>query len=101
MLKHNKTLKVTAFILCVCVFVIIILSELYISKNLQHNCTGEHCAICHEILLAENYIHQICSGIISIFLFAITTVIIKRIIVVVSVLISNRSLISEKIRLNN
>lgn len=54
--KHRTKRKRQIAALCTCLVFIIIMaaSFLYIIENQKHNCTGEHCGICHEM--------QICDG---------------------------------------
>lgn len=52
--KHISTnTRITAFLVSVIFIFVMTASLLFIVENYEHDCTGEDCYICHEIMACE------------------------------------------------
>ncbi len=56
-MKSNKRIFIT--LLCMAVLFAMAFSAFYIVAESGHDCTGEHCAICHQIELCENLLRSL------------------------------------------
>lgn len=57
-MKKN-TSKVVAMILVLIFIIMTVYSYLYIYNNQTHKCIANHCPICEQIEMLENYLHKI------------------------------------------
>lgn len=99
--KQNTGKMVAAVLLAVLVFGVFLFSNLYISEHLVHDCSGEDCPICAQIQNAESLIHQIGCGLLAVFaVFAIICAYAVPFCAFCS-FIPRKTLISNKVRLND
>ena len=97
-----KKQRIAAIIACFILMAVTFLSLFYIEKELNHDCTGEDCAVCICIHQAEAVLKNIGNGVslsmhaINIMLFTVCLE-----ISVCFVLVFKISLISKKVRLND
>ena len=97
----SKRLRITAGIMGVMMLVIVLFSAFYIAAETDHDCCGEECTICACIHQCENILHRIGDGaavrsgavapVILIFFAAAFTI----------AAVSQDTLVSRKVRLNN
>ena len=97
-----KKQRIAAIIACFILMEVTFLSLFYIEKELNHDCTGEDCAVCICIHQAEAVLKNIGNGVslsihaINIMLFTVCLG-----ISVCFILVFKISLISKKVRLND
>lgn len=77
------------------------MSEVFIFTHLRHECTGRDCKVCAEIQIAENVVRQIGTAIVVdvVLLFYIHKINSQKRYVIMNEIF--RSLVSDKVRLNN
>lgn len=99
--KQNMGKTVAALLLAVLVLGVFLFSNLYISEHLAHDCSGEDCPICAQIQNAESLIHQIGCGLLAV--FAAFGVICAYAVLFPAFcsFIPRKTLISNKVRLND
>jgi len=87
-------------LLCVCFIAVSVLSVVYISSHADHDCPGEQCEICLQIVHFQNTPRQLCA---AVFAMAVTMAAIYVTAAIVEVDRLNRTgtLISLKVQLNN
>ena len=56
-MKSNK--RIFRTLLCMAVLFAVAFSAIYIVAESDHDCTGEHCAICHQIELCKNLLRSL------------------------------------------
>ena len=56
-MKSNK--RIFRTLLCMAVLFAVAFSAFYIVAESGHDCTGEHCAICHQIELCKNLLRSL------------------------------------------
>lgn len=56
-MRSNK--RIFGTLLCIAVLFAVSFSALFIVAESGHDCTGEHCAICHQIELCKNFLHSL------------------------------------------
>ncbi len=56
-MKSNK--RIFRTLLCIAVLFAVAFSAIYIVAESGHDCTGEHCAICHQIELCKNLLRSL------------------------------------------
>ena len=97
-----KKQRIAAIIACFILMAVTSLSLFYIEKELNHDCTGEDCAVCVCIHQAEAVLKNIGNGVslsvhaINMMLFTVCLG-----ISVCFILVFKISLISKKVRLND
>lgn len=99
--KQTTGKRFAAVLLAVMVFGILLFSNLYISEHIQHDCTGEDCPICAQIQSAESLIHQLGCGLMVFFAMLGICLIYAALLPVFCFFISGKTLISNKVRLND
>ena len=57
--KHLYARRSIVLVICLGIAVTFLLSTWFIISHVDHNCIGEHCAICAQIQTAENLLRQI------------------------------------------
>lgn len=55
----NRTIKPMALFMALIVLCAMVCSVLFISNNTNHDCAGEACPICEQLLEAENTLRKI------------------------------------------
>ena len=85
---NTKKKRVFSMAVCILFLFVTFASLFYIVKEENHHCTGEDCPICANIHQAEQTVNPVC------ILFAL-------LIVGQFLLVSDTSLVSQKVRLNN
>ena len=84
------------------IFIFVTLASLfYIVKEENHHCTGEDCPICANIHQAEQTLKNIGNGAITIVTVNPVCILFALLIVGQFLLVSDTSLVSQKVRLNN
>ncbi len=58
MKKQNRSVKTAAVLLAFCVAFIMMYFLLYTATHEIHDCTGAGCPVCHELQLAQSIIKQ-------------------------------------------
>lgn len=99
--SYKKLIKIIAMALCVCFTVMLLFSFVYIIKEIDHNCIGEHCQTCENIKILESYRQELLSFIIAIYILIalLNKIIIKKYLYLVTFF--SYSPIQLKVRLNN
>lgn len=59
MKKQLSTKRISAIFLCLCFIVVSLLSMMYLIKEINHDCMGEHCKVCSNIDSAKNILKQL------------------------------------------
>lgn len=61
----NKTSKILAAVLCVCIAAFLVLSFAYEIKEANHDCIGHDCPICAHIQSVENSRRQLSLAVVT------------------------------------
>ncbi|MFA9377342.1 MAG: hypothetical protein ACERKZ_11390 [Lachnotalea sp.] len=93
--------KYLAVFMCMCVVALISLSYLFIVTHAEHNCTGKDCPICAQIQVAQHFIEQIKTAIITVAVFISAIILSYYNKKVVCIFEESNTLIKQKVRLNN
>lgn len=98
-----KTKKKRVFSMAVCILFLFVTfaSLFYIVKEENHHCTGEDCPICANIHQAEQTLKNIGNGAITIMTVNPVCILFALLIVGQFLLVSDTSLVSQKVRLND
>ncbi len=99
--SYKKLIKIIAMALCVCFTVMLLFSFVYIIKEINHNCIGEHCQTCENIRIMENCCQEILSLIITVHILIalLNQIITKKYLYLVTFF--SYSPIQLKVKLNN
>lgn len=57
--KMKNKSRLTAIILSLIIILSILFSVIYITGNINHECSGNNCNVCHNIEICEQVINQI------------------------------------------
>lgn len=97
-----KKQRIAAIIACFILMAVTFLSLFYIEKELNHDCTGEDCAVCVCIHQAEAVLKNIGNGV-SLSIHAINIMLFTVCLGISAcfILVFKTSLISKKVRLND
>lgn len=98
---NSKKQRAISFIVCFLFLFITFASLFYIVKEVNHNCTGEDCPICANIHQAEQNLKNLGSGLTEVFAIKWIPVFIVELAGIQFVLFFCKSLVSQKVRLNN
>lgn len=100
---NTKKKRVFSMAVCILFLFVTFASLFYIVKEENHNCTGKDCPICANIHQAEQTLKKLGTGMVvhatvnpMSFMFIFILAIAGRALVV-----TNTSLVSQKVRLNN
>ncbi|WP_138269559.1 hypothetical protein [Anaerofustis stercorihominis] len=98
---YNKSKKIIAYIITFMIISFLLFSSLFIIKNVNHDCVGDDCPICNFIHDIEHVLKNLDSGkaVWSFYLFKILFYF--NLITFISYSVLKRTLILEKVRLNN
>jgi len=93
--------KYIAVLLTFCVVFVMLYFTIFEATNEIHDCTGSDCPICHELQIAENMVKQLCTGIsLSAVVFFIV-VFCKKAEATFRCSILERTLILDKVRIDD
>lgn len=98
---NSKKQRMISFIVCFLFLFITFASLFYIVKEVKHNCTGEDCPICANIHQAEQNLRNLGSGLTAGFAIRLIPVFIVALAGIQFVLVFCKSLVSQKVRLND
>ena len=98
---NTKTKKIFSVAVCILMLFVTFASLFYIVKEENHHCTGEDCPICANIHQAEQTLRNIGNG--TIMIAAINPMPILFVLLITGqfLLVSDTSLVSQKVRLND
>lgn len=98
---NTKTKKFFSVAVCTLMLFVTFASLFYIVKEENHHCTGEDCPICANIHQAEQTLRNIGNG--TIMIAAINPMPILFVLLITGqfLLVSDTSLVSQKVRLND
>ena len=96
---NTKTKKAFSIAVCILFLFVTFASIFYIVKEQNHHCTGEDCPICANIHQAEQTLRNVGNGTIA----AINPMPIFFVLLIIGqfLLVSDTSLVSQKVRLND
>ncbi len=97
----NRLFGSISVIMCGVLLFGMLFSAFFVSKEFNHNCTGEDCPICEMVAICENFSHQLVSGLI--FFAAVIMGLFCLYVAACTVINDNGSftLVAYKVRLNN
>lgn len=96
----SNTRRIAAGIVGVMMLVVVLLSASYIAAEADHDCTGDDCPICVCIQQCENILNQV--GGVATQVSIVAPVVFLLLFMLFSVYsISQETLVSKKVRLNN
>lgn len=97
----NKSKKIIACVVTLMILSLLLFSSILIIKNIDHDCLGDDCPICHFIHDIEHVLKNLDNGkaVWSSSLFKILFYF--NLITFISYSVLKRTLILEKVRLNN
>ena len=96
-----KVLRITAGIMGLMMLFIVLFSVFYIAAETDHDCCGEDCPICACIHQCENTLRGIDDGTSARFAAFAPVIIVLLAAVFVIAAVSQDTLVSRKVRLNN
>lgn len=98
---YNKSKKIIAYIITFMIISFLLFSSLFIIKNVNHDCVGDDCPICHFIHDIEHVLKNLDSGK-AVWSFSLFKILFYfNLITFISYSVLKRTLILEKVRLNN
>lgn len=99
---HKKNIRKSIAILLafIIAFVICYLIS-FEAAHLVHNCIGEHCPICHELILAESMTKQISAAAVVVAAAFFMVLFIRKLGAVTIGFRSKRNLITDKVRIDD
>ena len=98
---NTKTKKAFSIAVCILFLFVTFASIFYIVKEQNHHCTGEDCPICANIHQAEQTLRNVGNGAITIAAINPMPILFVLLITGQFLLVSDTSLVSQKVRLNN
>lgn len=98
---NNKKKKIFSIVVCALFLFIIFASLFYIVKESDHHCTGEDCPICASIHHAEQTLRNLGTGTITNASVTSFLVLFVSLMIGSFYLVSNTTLVEQKVRLNN
>ena len=98
---NTKTKKAFFIVVCILFLFVTFASIFYIVKEENHHCMGEDCPICDNIHQAEQTLRNVGNG--SFTIAAINPMLIMFALLITGqfLLVSDTSLVSQKVRLND
>ncbi len=93
--------RIAAGIMAFLMLFIMLFSSFFIAIEADHDCTGEDCPICACIAQCENTLHQIGDGITVQIAVIIPVLFMLILAFLFTVDVSQETLVSRKVRLNN
>ena len=93
--------RITACIIGILMLINLLFSAFYIAAEVDHDCAGEDCPICACIAQCESILHQISDGIVSQAAFVFPIVFLVVSIFLYTILFTQETLVSRRVRLNN
>ena len=98
---QNQIQRVTAVILCLLLLSVMTLSVFYIAKEVNHDCTGTDCPVCEMIQTAEQTLQFFGTGLVPLVWLLVPALFLflKKKMEKTGILC--RTLIQQKVRLNN
>ena len=101
--KQMNTKRKRVFSVSVCILFLFVTfaSLFYIVKEENHHCTGEDCPICANIHQAEQTLRNVGNGTITIAAISPMPILFALLIAGQFLLVSDTSLVSQKVRLND
>ena len=98
---QNQIQRVTAVILCILLLSVMTLSVFYIAREADHDCTGADCPVCAMIQTAEQALQFFSAGVVPVVWLwgAVLFLFLKKNMEKTGILC--RTLIQQKVRLNN
>ncbi len=96
----RKTKLISCFV-CVLLITVTLFSHFYLAVEAGHDCVGEDCPICSCMEICEGVLHQV-SGASPLFVAIVLFLGIFLVLILpsVKIYVSDRSLISQKVRLD-
>ena len=98
---NTKTKKAFSVAACILFLFVTFASLFYIVKEENHHCTGEDCPICANIHQAEQTLRNVGNGTITIADISSMPILFALLIAGQFLLVSDTSLVSQKVRLND
>lgn len=101
MRQYKVKNRIIAIVTMVAVISVMLFSAVYLEEHANHDCTGGDCPICAMMSQCSNHLKQITEVIVaavSVTFFAVTYEVMQKYAVN---LVSFRSLISQKVRMDN
>ena len=98
---NTKKKQVFSMAVCILFLFVTFASLFYIVKEENHNCTGEDCPICANIHQAEQTLRNLGAG--TVIHATVNPVLFMFVLAIAgqAFVVSNTSLVSQKVRLNN
>ena len=96
-----KTKRAFSVAVCILFLFVTFASLFYIVKEENHHCTGEDCPICANIHQVEQTLRNVGNGMITIETINPMPMLFALLIVGQFLLVSDTSLVSQKVRLND
>ena len=98
---NTRTKRTFSVAVCILFLFVTFASLFYIVKEENHHCTGEDCPICANIHQAEQTLKNIGNGAITIVTVNPVCILFALLIVGQFLLVSDTSLVGQKVRLND
>ena len=97
----SKKIRILSFLTCFVIILVSFVSSAYVISHIEHDCTGENCSVCTSIYAAEHILDNLGTG--KITPLALTAVIGFLVLSLSSIFseIYIKTLIGNKVRLNN
>lgn len=99
-MQRNTTRRLTAYLAVVAIIFVMLFSIMYVPSHLDHECTGEACHICSVIMLCNQNLKNVGTITAVVITALLLSLSIEQGILYLSLVFSNCSLISQKVRIN-
>ncbi len=99
--SKSKALRIAAGIMGLMMLILVLFSAFYIAAEADHDCCGEDCQICACIHQCENTLRGIGDGTSARFAAIAPVILVLLAAVFVIAAVSQDTLVSRKVRLNN
>lgn len=101
MLRNSRLKKITAWTAMAAVVFVMLFSVLFISRHVHHECTGEDCPVCAEMMQCSDNVKNISMTVVVATTVFLSCQSVRKKIQRVMAVYSTGSLISQKVRMNN
>lgn len=97
----SKRIKSITILLAFCVLFVMLHFMIFNASHTYHYCPGVDCSVCHELQIVDNIVKQLSAAILIFALFISLVVFYKVTNTTFSCLILGRTLIMDKVRMDN
>lgn len=100
-MQNQKNRQITAWVAIFAIVFVMLFSTIYISKHIDHNCSGADCPICATLEQCSNNLKTIGTILVFVVIGLFASVSLQKELQPELDVAFNCSLISQKVRMNN